>query len=311
MNRLRVGDFDGDGFQDLFLATGTAWYYSSGGKTEWRFLSAKKETVENLLFGDLDGDGRTDVFTQMVNPETDDENCKKGDNAWMVSWGGISPWECINHSQWSLKDFYIGDFVGDGRDDVFFARGDWWFVSDGGRGPFVPYAQSSFKLPDLAFGHFDSDKTFGNDKKIDVIGVVMNDQHVKQWMVVHAQDPEHKWRPLRPALTNTMAGVTVADFDGDGFSDIAINLPFSYLDKNQISHRKVYRWKVSRNGKSDWESQANYATPEDAPEFVAIGRFIDKKRADMLIWDHLWFKMFSKVLSADAATQRYTPQEMR
>jgi hypothetical protein len=60
---LRVGDFDGDGIDDLFLATGAGWYYSPGGKVEWKFLSAKTEKVDQVLLGDFDGDGRTDLVT--------------------------------------------------------------------------------------------------------------------------------------------------------------------------------------------------------------------------------------------------------
>src|SRR5262249_40019831 len=78
-----VGDFDGDGKDDLFMTTGAAWYYSSAANAEWRFLSAKTETIGSLLLGDFDGDGRVDVFTQI------------GDN-WMVSWGGRSPWQLLS-----------------------------------------------------------------------------------------------------------------------------------------------------------------------------------------------------------------------
>ena len=192
-NRFGVGDFDGDGKDDLFLATGAAWYFAPAGKAEWRFLNAQTAEIGSLLFGDFDGDGRTDVFTQM------------GDD-WMVSWGGISPWEKINESRWRMTDFFIGDFVGDRRDDVFFARGDQWFVSDGGRGPFVPYATSSFKLPDLAFGHFDIERKYGDNEKLDVVGVVMNEEGKKQWMVVYARSPTHEWEYLRSAQTDTMKG---------------------------------------------------------------------------------------------------------
>src|SRR6267143_1736257 len=44
LTSLGVGDFDGDGDDDLFLATGTAWYYSPAGAMEWRFLNAKTDT---------------------------------------------------------------------------------------------------------------------------------------------------------------------------------------------------------------------------------------------------------------------------
>ena len=80
-----VGDFDGDGKDDLFMATGSGWYYSPAGNAEWRFLSAKTETLGSVLLGDFDGDGRTDVFTQI------------GDK-WLVSWGGRSDWQLLSEN---------------------------------------------------------------------------------------------------------------------------------------------------------------------------------------------------------------------
>jgi hypothetical protein len=77
-----VGDFDGDGLDDLLITTGAAWYYSLGGKTEWRFINAQPEKARDLLFGDIDADGRADVFTLR-------------ESAWFVSWGGASKWEKI------------------------------------------------------------------------------------------------------------------------------------------------------------------------------------------------------------------------
>jgi hypothetical protein len=62
------------------MATGAAWYYIPGGQTEWRFINGQPEKIGDLLFGDFDADGRTDVVTLR-------------ESAWFVSWGGASKWE--------------------------------------------------------------------------------------------------------------------------------------------------------------------------------------------------------------------------
>jgi FG-GAP-like repeat len=269
--QLGVGDFDGDGKDDLFMATGEAWYYAPGGAAEWRFLSYKTEPIGQLLFGDFDGDGRTDVFTQQGND-------------WMVSWGGISDWEKINESESRMTDFFIGDFVGDRRADVFFARGDQWFVSDGGVGPFVPYATSSYKKPDLRFGDFDG------DGKTDVMSVVAD-----QWMAVFASDPEHKWRLLRPKLTDRVEGLIVANFDGKGHDDIARLVP--------VQGGASYELQVSFEGTNDWQTLRTLP-----PSLAALGRFDDQPGADLLFWTDNYLQIIS---SGTGALQRHSRQDMR
>jgi hypothetical protein len=59
----------------------------------------------------------------------------------------------------------VGDFLGDRRPDIFFADGSQWYVSDGGREPFLFVNLSSFRVPDLRFGDFDG------DGKTDVFGI--------------------------------------------------------------------------------------------------------------------------------------------
>ena len=273
-----VGDFDGDGKDDLFMATGSGWYYSPAGNAEWRFLSAKTETLGSLLLGDFDGDGRTDVFTQI-------------DDKWMVSWGGRSDWQLLSENHRGainnaipipgMVDFVIGDFVGDGRSDVFFADGTSWWVSDGGAGPFTFYATSSYKLPDLLFGDFDG------DGKTDVAGVVAN-----QWMFVPAIGP-HSWTPLRAELTNTMAGLIAADFDGNGKTDIA---QFD-TSTNPVSMR------VSLDGRGDWQTLNFNIAP-----IVAIGRFDNAKGSDILVWTGSYLSALS---NGSGSATRQSRQDMR
>ena len=263
--RLGVGDFDGDGRDDLFLATGAAWYYAPAGNAEWRFLNAQTDGIGTLLFGDFDADGRTDVFTQRGG-------------AWLVSWAGASQWERINGSDQALSEFRIGDFVGDRRADVFYADGQRWWVSDGGTGPFVNTQDSGFRAVDLGFGDFNG------DGKTDVVGVVSG-----KWMVSLNATGSWAGFPLRTALTKTMAGMIIADFNGNGRADVA----------------QAYGKSVSYDGRGNWTN-----LPARPGLFAAVGRFDANPGADILFY---WtgYNYLGIQSSGVGAPQRQSRQDMR
>ena len=263
--RVSVGDFDGDGRDDLFLATGAAWYYAPAGVAEWRFLNAQTDGIGALLFGDFDGDRRTDVFTQRGRD-------------WLVSWGGASPWEKINESNPALTEFRVGDFVGDKRADIFYADGQRWWVSDGGVGPFVNTQNSSTRTADLGFGDFNG------DGKMDVVGVESG-----KWKVsLNATGPWDGF-PLRSALTKTMAGLIIADFNGNGRADIA----------------QSYGKSVSYDGRGNWTS-----LPARPGMFAAVGRFDENPGVDILFYsangNYLGIQS-----SGNGAPVRHSRQDMR
>ena len=284
--KLGVGDFDGDGVDDVFLATGRGWYFSPGGVAEWRFLSAKTEKIDQLLFGDFDGDGRTDVVTV------------RGGYLY-ISWGGISDWELFNPNPvpGGIADMAVGDFIGDKNSDIFFADGISWYLSDGGSGPFLFANTSSFRVKDLRFGDFDG------DGKTDVFGVVAG-----TWS--YSKSAQGSWADgyLRQALTSSAANLVVADFNGDGFADVALT--------NSTS------WAISYSGTSNWNSQSE-AVPLYAA--AGIGRFLGNPGADVLLWNGYGFPLFvSNVCDSNAANdvlcivsggggmpQRQSRQEMR
>ncbi len=245
-NHLGVGDFDGDGNQDLFLATGAAWYYAPAANAEWRFLNAQTDKIDKLLFGDFDADGRTDVFTQHASN-------------WDVSWGGASRWETINVSWPILGNAAIGDFIGDERDDIFYADGRTWYVSDGAAGQFIPLDASSFRVPNLRFGDFDA------NGKTDVFSVVSG-----QWMVSYGG--MSGWTRLRAKLTDSVVYLIVADFNGDRRDDIAIPSVGS----------GGWRLNVSYSGTGNWSPLRTY----DLSSFsiAAIGRFDGNTTEDILLW---------------------------
>jgi hypothetical protein len=265
--KLGVGDFDGDGADDLFLATGMGWYYAPQGIAAWRFINSHSDGIANLLFGDFDGDRRTDVFTQRGRD-------------WLVSWGGASQWEKINSSDPSLKlsEFRIGDFIGDRRADVFYADGQRWWVSDGGVGPFTNTQNSGYRAASLGFGDFNG------DGKMDVVGVSGG-----KWAV--SLNAKGAWEdfPLRPALTSSMAGMIIADFNGNGLGDIASPLAT----------------KISYDGRGDWVS-----LPSHPGTLSAVGRFDSTPGADTL-----FFRLLNNYLvirsSGVGTYQRHSSQDMR
>jgi hypothetical protein len=210
--RLAVGDFDGDGTQDLFLATGAAWYYSPGGVAEWRYRNNVTVGIDKLLFGDFDGDRRTDVLSRQAQN-------------WFVYWAGGSTPEHINESDGPIADYAVGDFDGDGRADLFHATGTEWLVSYGGAAPFVLLYPSSHQVSDLRFGDFNG------DGRTDVFAVIGDGWYMRRG----GRSP---WAFLRTALTSSVENLVVADFNGDGRSDLALS------DSST--------WKVSRSATFGW-----------------------------------------------------------
>jgi hypothetical protein len=195
LSDLVVADFDGDGVDDVFVGTGAAWYFSSGGQAEWRFLNRMPEHASSLRFGDFDGDGRADVVA-LHGANID------------VSWGGMSPWETINVTAWKISDLAVGDFDGDRYADLFLATGSQWFYAPGGRN-WTPLHFSRYRTSELRFGDF---KHTGRTQVLRVFK--------GQWQTAGLG---MSWTNIGSAPASSTAGLVVADFDGDGFDDVGRN----------------------------------------------------------------------------------------
>ena len=285
-----VGDFDGDGRGDLFLATGTAWYYSATGSTEWRFLSAKPDTIGPLLFGDFDGDGRTDVAAI------------HGGRI-VVSWGGVSAWQFLNTNpipgNVGIADMAAGRFLdypaGDASHDIFCTDGTYWYVSYGGSGLFGQAAASRFRVADLRFGDFNG------DGKTDVFSVQSNG-----WDVAYAQSGTYAfagWTPWpaasnRPSPSNTINGLVVGDFTGTGRATVATACGFPNIGS----------WCIAEGAPAAWHPYSMGSPWLFGLEVAGIGHFGGPSQADVLLWNGKYFSISAGGLFPASS---YSSQEMR
>ncbi len=103
-------DFNGNGKTDLFAKDGSRWMVMYDGKGTWQELNTSSIPVEELRFGDVNGDRITDIIR--VNPRNKVE----------VSYGGKSQWTEITDAGEQNKMIQVGDFNGDGKTDIVYVK---------------------------------------------------------------------------------------------------------------------------------------------------------------------------------------------
>jgi hypothetical protein len=124
---LTIGDFNGDGTDDVFSSNASGFYVSYSTRTEWHKVLSPGAPLSSLRFGDFDGNGTEDVFRS------------DSGGVWRVSFSNRdgkdwSQWTELKKADVPIKDLTVGDFNGDGIDDVFRSDSGGWYVSTSGRG---------------------------------------------------------------------------------------------------------------------------------------------------------------------------------
>lgn len=215
-----VCDFDGDGRDDLFLATGASWWWSSAGLYPWSFLSTNSETLNQVGLGDFNGDGRCDVFA--VNAFA---------NTWEISSGGSGPWTALPGS-YSIPfgELAFGDFNGDKRTDIFRRAPDtqWWAISPGVY-DWTPLQSSGLALTELHLGDFD-----GNGIT-DVLA-----RSGGNWKI--SWDARSSWDPV-PGHDEDLKDMMIANVDGIPGDDVVryrVPLPINGI------------WEMASGARGSW-----------------------------------------------------------
>jgi len=268
-------DFDGDGVDDLFLATGVTWWFSSAAQFPWTFLRADSNLTDAVALGDFDGDHRCDVLEEV--------STQKG--IWYIARSGKSPLEPL------AKDAYghAADF-GHPLSEVRFGRFDpskrdhrvgvirslthafWrspqgeWFITPLDKVDWQYIGGSSFPLSALKFGDFDGDGV------TDVLAVESG-----HW--AYSSAGRKPWQRLNSALGEPVADLIVLNTDTDDNIDDLLKLeirtlPTDPAHPSPTSVHTTITWWRSRNGTEPWVAWKHYeytCNPHDPNVALACG----------------------------------------
>ncbi len=212
------------------------WYVSFGGEHDWEYRSTSKIPLKKLAFGDFGTsstdsapDGVTDVFYA-------------NGNDWKVSHSATANWEVIcSNCRKKTSRLKFGQF-GTASDsdatkttttDVFYADGNKWKVSFGGRSSWARLMKASYRNHQLLIGNFNG----GYRTEI----LLTTDGN---WYFPFGDDAS--WNP-----TNT-SGHTANQFAvGEFGTDQSNNMPDDKLD---VIYFTGSQWKVSYGGTSNWHT---------------------------------------------------------
>jgi hypothetical protein len=238
-----VCDMDGDGVDDLFLATGVSWWYSSYGEFPWTFLSAQRERLADLKLGYFNDDQSCDVMVDR--------------GGWAYASGGYDAWTSLGDFGVPLRSAALGRFDPNIRDHrrrthlktthAFRRESDGqWMVTPLSGPNWTPAASSGVAFDDLNFGDFTGDGV------TDVLAVVSGRWQISEGAVA-------PWRKLNFNLGDDVSNLKVVNLDAEDDFDDVLKLSES---RRLVSGgmRQACAWLASRNGAEKWRTYHSLET---------------------------------------------------
>ena len=166
---------------------------SLSGQSDWIGLQPMNVGLDDVHFGDFDGDGRDDAF-------------RSANGGWYVAAAADGIWRRINSSNVPISSLRFADFNGDDRQDVFYKSGSAWKVSYGGETLWQDLQSSGVPLSELRFGDFNG------DGRADVFTILDN-----AWRVSFGGTG--LWTSINQ-LSADIEELRFGDFNGDGRTDV-------------------------------------------------------------------------------------------
>lgn len=227
-NELRVGNFDDDAIDEVFYRNGGDWNYfdieTSKSNDIDPNVHSSSWALDRMIFGDISGNDKTDILCYSY-----------GDSKFYVYEGGLYPkaYSIPIPNGLDADDFLIGDFDGDGKDELFKTNDiipntgnppqREWEYYDNNTQNWILVNSSKHQVFELGLGEFEpnpnreNNQASNNPDRIDIFSNIYDDNYNRnEWKFT--VDGRTNWKYLNYSNYD-VSNLLLLKFDGDNFTD--------------------------------------------------------------------------------------------